>query len=404
MATMMDGHEHQLSHDGLHATAYTHDPERWIIPATVCATTSIVIGAVWDISWHMTVGRDTLWTLPHVLEQIGAAVAGTVCGAYVLWLTFRAPAALRERTVRFWGFQGPLGAWVIIWGALAMIVSVPFDNWWHNAYGLDVQILSPPHTVLMLGVLGIQVGTLLFTLAAKNRTQGTAAGTTWHTKAYTYATGVLVLMASLGVYEPVGYPNSWHYSKFYKITAGLFPFILVGVSRSAGRRWAATIAASTYMGVMLVTMWILQLIPAEPKLAPIYNHVTHMVPLAFPLVLIAPALLIDMIQQQFGDRNKWMLAALFGAAFVISMLAVHWPFANFMLTPAARNYVFAANQWPYMYRLLGWTTHFWQTDVDASGRWSAFVFGERMGAAVLLALVSARIGIAWGDFTRRIVR
>jgi hypothetical protein len=421
-------------------TVIVRDPERWIIPTAVAATTSIVIGAVWDISWHMTVGRDTLWTLPHLLEQFGAAVAGSVCGAYVLWLTFRAPPALRSRTVKFWGFQGPLGAWVIIWGALAMIVSVPFDNWWHNAYGLDVEILSPPHTVLMGGVLGIQIGTLLFTLAAKNRARvagaggdsvegagvaaggiaasGVAAGgveaagieaagskaVASHTRAYTYATGVLMLMSSLAVYEIIGYPNSWHNSTFYRISGGLFPFILVGVARAAERKWAATVAASTYMGIMLCTMWILQLIPAQAKLAPIYNPVTHMVPLAFPLVLVAPAIVIDVLQQRAGLLNRWLLAGLFAIGFVAAMLVVHWPFANFMLSPAARNYVFGADQWPYMYKVLAWRHQFWRLDTDASGAWDALSFVRGLGIAAVLAFVSARIGIAWGDFTRRIMR
>src|SRR5687768_8266004 len=96
----------------------TRDVERWILPIVLCATTSIVLGAIWDISWHMTIGRDSLWAPPHLLEQLGAATAGIVCGSYVIWLTFFAPPELRGRTVRFWGFQGPLGAWVCIWGAL----------------------------------------------------------------------------------------------------------------------------------------------------------------------------------------------------------------------------------------------------------------------------------------------
>ena len=33
-----------------------------------------------------------------------------------------------------------------------MLTSAPFDNWWHNAYGLDVKIVSPPHTLLILGI------------------------------------------------------------------------------------------------------------------------------------------------------------------------------------------------------------------------------------------------------------
>ncbi len=53
--------------------------------------------------------------------------------------------------MRFWGFSGPLGAWVTIWGTFVMITSAPFDNWWHNAYGLDVKIVSPPHMVLAAG-------------------------------------------------------------------------------------------------------------------------------------------------------------------------------------------------------------------------------------------------------------
>jgi hypothetical protein len=42
-----------------------------------------------------------------------------------------------------------------------MITSAPFDNWWHNAYGLDVTILSPPHVLLMSGSIAIDIGTLI---------------------------------------------------------------------------------------------------------------------------------------------------------------------------------------------------------------------------------------------------
>ena len=72
-------------------------------------------------------------------------------------------------TVRFWGFRAPLGAWVAIWGAFAMLTSAPFDNWWHNAYGLDVEVLSPPHALLGAGMIAIQLGAMLLALAAQNR-------------------------------------------------------------------------------------------------------------------------------------------------------------------------------------------------------------------------------------------
>ena len=48
-------------------------------------------------------------------------------------------------------------AWVAIWGAIAMLTSAPFDDWWHNAYGLDVKIVSPPHMVLAAGIVAVEI-------------------------------------------------------------------------------------------------------------------------------------------------------------------------------------------------------------------------------------------------------
>src|ERR1051325_6068950 len=128
------------------------------------ASTSIVVGLIWDISWHRSIGRDTFWTPAHTAIYLGGVLAGTACGWLALRTTFSDDGAERDASVRFWGFRAPLGAWVCIWGALAMITSGPFDNWWHNAYGLDVKVLSPPHVILALGLWAIQLGALLLVL------------------------------------------------------------------------------------------------------------------------------------------------------------------------------------------------------------------------------------------------
>src|SRR3989454_3485513 len=133
----------------------------WYVAAVMIAATSAVVGVMWDISWHRAIGRDTFWTPVHLAIYLGGIVAGTACGWLVLRTTFAGSADEQARAVRFWGFRGPLGAWVCIWGAIAMITSAPFDNWWHNAYGLDVKVLSPPHVLLALGFTGIQLGALL---------------------------------------------------------------------------------------------------------------------------------------------------------------------------------------------------------------------------------------------------
>jgi hypothetical protein len=83
---------------------------------------------------------------------------------------------------------------------------------------------------------------------------------------------------------------------------------------------------------------------------------------------------------------------------------VHWPFADFMLSPAARNFVFAADRWPFMYPPTEWRHEFWTVARAADGSWDALGFMTGLGLAVLLATLSARVGLAWGDFTRRVLR
>ena len=140
----------------------------WPLWAVAFASTSVIAGILWDISWHRTIGRDSFWTPAHMAIYLGGVVAGLSCGWLVLYTTFAGTARDRAAGVSFWGFRGPLGAWVCIWGALAMIVSAPFDDWWHNAYGLDVEILSPPHVVLAAGIYGIGIGAMLMALARQN--------------------------------------------------------------------------------------------------------------------------------------------------------------------------------------------------------------------------------------------
>ena len=122
----------------------------------------------WDISWQRTIGRDTFWTPAHLAIYLGGVVAGVSCGWLVLRTNFGAHVEDRTAGVMFWGFHGPLGAWVCIWGTFAMLTSAPLDDWWHNAYGLDVQILSPPHAVLAAGIIAVQIGSMVMTVAYQN--------------------------------------------------------------------------------------------------------------------------------------------------------------------------------------------------------------------------------------------
>src|ERR1700712_2724415 len=48
----------------------------WYLTALLAGATSIAVGLLWDISWHMTIGRDTFWTPAHMLVYLGGVLAG----------------------------------------------------------------------------------------------------------------------------------------------------------------------------------------------------------------------------------------------------------------------------------------------------------------------------------------
>lgn len=376
----------------------------WPIYAVLVASVSIVMGLIWDISWHRTIGRDTFWSPPHLIEQVGAIVAGLSCGYVALKTTFAGSETDRGNSVRFWRFfQAPLGMWVCIWGTIMMITSAPFDNWWHNAYGLDVKIISPPHMVLASGMVAIQLGAMLMVLGAQNRAEHESDKQRLGI-IFSLSAAVIVMMALVIVTENASYANEMHSSGFYKATAIVVPVFLVAFARASRLSWPATRIAIVYMLMILVSMWVLELVPATPKLAPIYNPVTRMVPPAFPLLLVFPALVLDVLMKRFGDKRDWVLSVVLGVAFVGVMLLVHWPWSRFMLTPNARNFFFGAGHWDYTSRLGPWRYEYWNRELGANGKPSAVLFGIGLSIAVGIAIVSTRIGLAWGKGMARIKR
>ena len=368
----------------------------WFVRAVLVASTSAVVGVIWDISWHRSIGRDTFWTPAHLAIYLGGVLAGVSCGWLVLKTTFAGTATERAASVSFWGFRGPLGAWVCIWGAIAMIASAPFDNWWHNAYGLDVKVLSPPHTILALGFTGIQLGAMLLVLALQNRA-ATDAGRRVYGLMLAYGAAILLQNIAIMGIEQVGFANLGHNALYYKVAAGAFPLLLVAVARATRLAWPATTAAACYMAISLVMIWILQLFPATPKLAPVFNAVTHMVPPPFPLLLVVPAAALDLLMRRVWPGRDWSLSLLAGFAFLAVFAVVQWFFTEFLLSPYARNFFFGVDQWDYSSRLGPWRYQFWRLPGDP-------VTLRGLAIAAGLAVVSTRLGLWWGNWMARVQR
>ncbi len=366
----------------------------WYGLAMIVAATSVTFGVLWDISWHTVIGRDTFWTPAHLAIYLGGILAGCSCGFLILKTTFAGSAEARGASVKVWGMRGPYGAWLACWGAFAMITSAPFDNWWHNAYGLDVQILSPPHTVLAVGILSIAFSGLMIALAEQNR-----SGTS--TKAirimYVYLAGIMVTNMAIFVSEYT-YPNLQHGSAFYLITSLVFPFFLVSFGRAGKVRYPVTAVAASYMAIILGVSWFLEQFPASPKLAPIYMHLTHLAPFGFPLLLVVPAFAIDWILRRFEGRSDWLTALPIAVAFFALTLATQWYFSKLLLSPAGDNGFLMGNQiWAYSNHPGPWQYEYWDWR-DNPFTWMTAVW------SIAIGYVSARLGLLRGNWLRQVVR
>ncbi len=365
------------------------------------AATSITIGIIWDISWHLAIGRDTFWTPAHMAIYLGGAMSGCVGGWLAFKGTFLAGPEERAAMVNILGARAPLGAFVAIWGAVAMIVSAPFDNWWHNAYGLDVKILSPPHTVLGLGMFGISLGALLLVLSHQNRVSNDAGS-----GIFIYVGGIFLALGSVFVTE-TAVANLQHAAPFYMVAAATYIFRLVSLGRAGRAPFTATKVALVYMGVTCFMVWVLPLFPAQPKLAPIYHPITHMVPPFFPLLLVFPALAIDLILRKWGNAEGVArhlgVPLLLGAAFLAVFMPIQWYFSAFILSPGADNWFFAGSRWwGYETRISPWSTRFWFSDEIPSLRFPLSVLSVLV--AWLIAAFSGWIGLLWGNWMRKVCR
>jgi hypothetical protein len=369
----------------------------WYIWCVLLSGTCNFIGLQWDISWHISIGRDAFWTLPHIAIYMCPVLCSIACGYLILSSTLRR-GAYAGKSVRILGLYGPFGAFIGLWRSAVMLTSAPFDNWWHNAYGLDVKIISPPHAVLVLGMCNVQLGALTLVLSQMNRAEGAAARKLRPLVLYA-GSAILILLMTL-VMEYVN-RYSAHTSLFYQVVSLTAPLALITTAIIADHKWSASILAAAYMSFLLAMLWILPLFPAEPKLGPVYQRVTHFIPPAgFPVLLIVPAVLIDCLRRRLSNRSKWLQAAAYGPTFVIALLLVQWPLARFLLSPAGGNRIFGGHYYPYDVPLDSPTVHgqFIMLDRTAGQFWMGVII------ATSIASAASRIAIGFGGWMRTLRR
>jgi hypothetical protein len=113
-----------------------------------------------------------------------------------------------------------------------------------------------------------------------------------------------------------------------------------------------------------------------------------------------PALALDALWPKISTWKKWPQAAVAGLLFLLVFLAVQWPFADFLVSASSANWFFGTKYFAYFSSPDGYDVrHLFIPPIHSTA-----VFLRIMAEAAVAAILSTRLGLAWGDWVREIRR
>lgn len=279
----------------------------------------VVIGFYWDVAWHIDNGRDDeLFTPSHVMILVGLGGLIYAAGIAVLFASLE-----KANTALKFGFlHVPWSAVLLTALGIGGVVAFPLDAMWHDAYGVDVTLWSPPHIQLVIsGSLGT-IALWLMLAEARPWAEPTLLGR--FINVLTAGT-VLVGMSTLQGEFDYGVPQ------FQVLYLPVLIMIAAGFTLLAVRRALGPWGAVKVVGIYLVLRAFLAF-----SIGGVLNHtVPH-----FPLYL-GSALVVEGAFAWLGTRRPLRLAlvtgALVGTVGLITELGwvTLWGFSTSARLPAA---------------------------------------------------------------------
>ncbi len=120
---------------------------RWL---AVIAGMLAIIATYWDGAWHTEIGRDSTFAPPHLLLYASIVVVAGIVAAWALSTMIGARsvfAVLRQRALVLSGVA-----------LIAVAASAGLDVLWHEYFGRDAVLWSPPHLLGIIGSLVLVIG------------------------------------------------------------------------------------------------------------------------------------------------------------------------------------------------------------------------------------------------------
>ena len=357
-------------------------PEALLLAAAI----AVPLTLFWDFSWESTIGVDRFFGPPHAANYLAVAAAAAAAFRLVAVSTRRGDGGVSLGRAR-----GPLGAWIVLWGALAFVAALLFDRWWQSNYGLAAGIWHPPQIAKALAYFAVVSGAWIALVARQTSTAAAIAAA--------FAAGAVLAMISV-VTTAQSFANRQHSSVFYELGCATYPLVLVAHALAGRLRAPASAAAGAYMALVGAMVWVLPRFAATPQAGPVYNALDHLLAPPFPLLLIVPAAGLDFLLRRSPGRRAsssgWADALECGCAFFGLFALTQWLFSAFLLSPGADQWFFAGGgrDWPFFLRIDPEArTAFWDFMSPGLDLVGGFV-------AAALAIGSSRAGLWLGGALR----
>ncbi|MEO5876470.1 MAG: hypothetical protein ABIS86_19575 [Streptosporangiaceae bacterium] len=241
----------------------------WAALPSALALVSLVtalLGMYWDISLHITHGRDegplaNIAHYPILIGLFGIFASGMV--AIVLPLHER-PGPVPVKITRSW--YAPTGGVLLAGAGFYALLGFPLDDVWHRIFGQDVTLWGPTH-LMLIGGAGLSLVALMI-LEHEGRATGTQASPALgYLRRVAICGGLLIGLSVFQAEYDFGVPQFRlvHQPMLIALAAGC----ALVVARLWGGRGAAVCAVLFYMLVrggvsILVGPVIGQLTPSVP--------------------------------------------------------------------------------------------------------------------------------------------
>src|SRR3989344_4292600 len=262
--------------------------------AIAIALFTAVLAGTWDAWWHGALGRESLWSPPHLLLYFSVIVA-VVFGIYGYY-------QFKEKR----------------WRTLALVLllvplSAPLDEIWHRIFGVEdlsspLIIWSPPHLAIIFSL----IASMVFLLPILRR----------DTKEMQILFGSMIFASLhnliLFVLSPLEPEGSWHLLGF--AGAGIVAAMMFGVILLA-QRWIPSKGAAVFtsaFALMVAAIGFNEQIAEGVKILP---H-EHAPPFLLIFSMLAGAVALDLL----SSKKEWIRGAVAGLLWSGILYGFAWMF------------------------------------------------------------------------------